>query len=255
LTNPPDPAGVRVEVEARDGALLSGAVGPGEGWYGAALRLLAEHGRQSDVPVAEDLSGAVKRFGCAAEPTIGIRPMVRGDFPDVVRWQRQPHVARWWSSEAPDVAGAERHYGPALDGADPTRMWVVEVNGRSVGFVQDYRIGDHPEYAVLTGRPDAVGLDYAIGEPAWVGRGIGTRMLWVFLRDVVRPHYPEASTFFAAPDHRNAASLRVLGKLGFRQGLWFDEPQPDGRVDTVVGCSLDVCPVLGGPVSGGPARQ
>jgi RimJ/RimL family protein N-acetyltransferase len=126
-------------------------------------------------------------------------------------------------------------------------MWVVEVNGRSVGFVQDYRIGDHPEYAVLTGRPDAVGLDYAIGEPAWVGRGIGTRMLWVYLRDVVRPHYPDVSACFAAPDHRNAASLRVLDKLGFRQGLWFDEPQPDGRVDTVVGCTLDVCHVLGGP--------
>jgi hypothetical protein len=39
----------------------------------------------------------------------------------------------------------------------------------------------------------------------------------------------------------------VLDKLGFRQGLWFDEPQPDGRVDTVVGCTLDVCHVLGRP--------
>ena len=139
-----------------------------------------------------------------------------------------------------DLAAAERHYGPALDGEDPTRLWVLELNGRSVGMLQDYRVGDHPEYALLTAKPDAVGFDYLIGDPSWVGRGIGTRMLWGYLRDVVRPHYPAVTELFAAPDHRNAASLRVLDKLGFTRGLWFDEPQPDGRVDTVVGCTLDV---------------
>ena len=177
--------------------------------------------------------------------TIAFRAMTRADLPHVVRWQQQPHVARWWHHENPDVATAERHYGPAIEGDDPTRLWVVELNGRSVGTVQDYRIGDHPEYALLTAEPEAVGFDYLIGEPAWVGKGIGTRMLWAFLRDVMRPAYPDASRFFAAPDHRNAGSLRVLDKLGFRQGLWFDEPQQDGRVDTVVSCTLDVARIFG----------
>jgi aminoglycoside 6'-N-acetyltransferase len=177
--------------------------------------------------------------------TIAFRPLTRADFADVVRWQGQPYVARWWQDEATDVAAAEAHYGPALDGSDPTRMWVLEANGRSVGLLQDYAIGDHPEWALLTARPEAIGVDYLIGDPTWVGRGIGTRMLWTFLRDVVRPHYPRARGYFAAPDHRNAASLRVLDKLGFSRGLWFDEPQPGGRVDTVVGCSLDVARVLG----------
>src|SRR3954454_8002778 len=131
-------------------------------------------------------------------------------------------------------------------------MWVLEVNGRSVGMLQDYRIGDHPEWAVLTARPDAVGLDYLLGDPAWVGRGVGTRALWAFVRDVVRPGYPDAAALFAPPDHRNAASLRVLDKLGFVRGLWFDEPQRDGGVDTLVGCSLDVRRILGPPVSSSP---
>jgi len=172
------------------------------------------------------------------QPAITIRPMTRADFPDVVRWQAQPHVARWWSHDAPDLAGAEAHYGPALDGDDPTRMWVVEADGRPVGMLQDYRIGDHPEYALLTARPDAVGIDYLVGDVDLVGTGFGTAMLHVFLRDVVRPGYPDATEAFAAPDHRNAASLRVLEKLGFVQGLWFDEPREDGGVDTVVGCTL-----------------
>ena len=70
-------------------------------------------------------------------------------------------------------------------------------------------------------------------------------MLWAFVRDVVVPGYPGARELFAAPDHRNAASLRVLDKLGFTRGLWFDEPRSDGGVDTVVGCTLDVPAVLG----------
>jgi aminoglycoside 6'-N-acetyltransferase len=37
----------------------------------------------------------------------------------------------------------------------------------------------------------------------------------------------------------------VLEKLGFVAGTWFDEPQPDGTVATLVGCTLDVRQVVG----------
>ncbi len=264
------PGSARVDPEAF--RVLPAVRHAGESVYGAALRALREVGLDRAEPWAVDLSTKLGLFACdvpdsydlgqlrsdsrpdlvarmAAVPqaTLGFRPLTRADLGDVVRWVREPHVARWWNDEATDLAAAERHYGPAIDGTDPTRVWVIEVNGRSVGFVQDYLIGDHPEYALLTAQPDAVGFDYAIGERSRVGRGLGTRMLWQFLRDVVRPAYPDARTFFAAPDQRNAGSLRVLEKLGFRQGLWFDEPQGGGRVDTVIGCTLDVRRVLGRP--------
>jgi RimJ/RimL family protein N-acetyltransferase len=230
-------------------ARLSGHVGSGESLLRCARRLLSVDGRwQRLEPWPLDLSAEPAAFVCEASGTdvsVGFRPLTRADFRDVVAWQRQPHVSRWWQDEATDEAAAERHYGPALDGDDPTRLWVLEVAGRSVGMLQDYRVGDHPDYALLTAKPDAAALDYLIGDPAWVGRGLGTRMLWVFVRDVVHPGHPQARELFAAPDHRNAASLRVLDKIGFTRGLWFDEPQPDGRVDTVVGCTLDVPAVLG----------
>lgn len=238
---------VRVRVRLDTGRDVVGPVLPGESLYAAALRLGDEAQVRLGQPDAVDLSGAEKLFDVGGGATIGFRPLSRADLPVVVRWLRQPHVNRWWHDETPNLATAERQYGPAIDGTEPTRVWVAEVNGRSVGFVQEYRIGDHPEYAILTGAPDAIGLDYVVGEPAWVGRGVGTRMLWRLLRDVVWPHRSEATTYFAAPDHRNAASLRVLEKLGFQRGLWFDEPQPDGRVDTVVSCTFDVRRVLGGP--------
>jgi RimJ/RimL family protein N-acetyltransferase len=216
-----------------------------ESWAQAADRLSPGGG-----PVlAVDLSGDPLRFRVDHDHVYSVRPMTPGDFPEVARWINQPHVARWWTDFDPSGPRVEEQvaaqYGPVLRGEEPIRAWIWEVNGRSVGFAQDYRISDHPEFALLSSRPDAVGVDYGIGEPAFVGRGLGTSLVWVYLRDIVWPAYPDTLEFFAAPDHRNAASLRLLAKLGFVEAVWFDVPNARGGVETVVGCSLDVTKVIG----------
>jgi aminoglycoside 6'-N-acetyltransferase len=226
--------------------ILRDQVRPGEAWAEAADRLVPRDLQEHGPVLAADLSGDPLVFRVDHEHVFSVRPMTPGDFADVSRWVNEPHVARWWD-EHRSLEQVTAYYGRAVRGDDPTRMWIWEVNGRSVGFAQDYRISDHPDYALLTSRPDAVGVDYALGEPAFVGRGLGTSLLWVFLRDIVWPAYAGAAEFFAAPDHRNAASLRVLAKLGFREGVWFDEPGVRGGTDTVVGCSLDVAQVIGRP--------
>lgn len=223
------------------------AVRPDEPWVAAAERRAADIGLTGRL-LAVDLSDDPLVFGIDEQHWFACRPMTRGDLRDVSRWVNQPHVVRWWDEQR-SLEQVAAHYGPALAGDDPTRLWVFEANGRSIGFAQDYRIGDHPDYALLTGKPDAVGIDYAIGEPAFVGHGLGTSLLWVLVREVVVPSYDDLREVHAAPDHRNAASLRVLAKLGFQQGTWFDEPhdpeEPGGRVDTVIGCTLDVAEVIG----------
>ncbi|WP_395659384.1 GNAT family N-acetyltransferase [Nocardioides sp.] len=231
---------VHVVVHDR-GRDLAGVVHEDESWAAAARRTVASLHAE---PAPVDLSGAVKQFVVDHDNRVTVRAMGRGDLPDVTRWRQSEHLHRWWASDGePTAERVAAQYGPSIDGTTPTRMWVAEVNGRSVGFLQDYRIGDYPEYAVLGPDPDAIGVDYALCEE-WSGRGFGARVLWEWMLRA-RRRFPAAATFFAAPDHRNAASLRMLAKAGFTEGLWFDEPQEDGSVDTVVGCSLDVARVLG----------
>lgn len=228
---------------------LAGIAGPGEPWAAAAERIgLA-------AAYALDLSGEVKEFSRDPMPLVALRPMVRGDLPLVTRWRQADHVREWFDpAEEPTLESVTARYGPRIDGDEPTTMWVGEANGRSVGLVQDYRVGDHEGLAqVAPVDPDAVGVDYLIGERAWTGRGIATRMLWVWLGTVVA-RYPSAPVAFAAPDHRNGASLRLLAKLGFEEGAWFDEPQRDGSVATLVACTLDLSRVVGRVVGGSTPR-
>lgn len=231
------------EVERVDG----GEVRPGESWLAAARRTAGSSGE----PVPVDLAAHPRRWAVEPDRQVTVRPATRGDLPDLTAWRQSEAVRRWWAADGePTPANVEAQYADALDGREPTLIWVVDVNGRSVGFVQDYRLSDHPEYAVLTPDPDAIGVDYAIGDPAWLRRGLGPRMLWAWMLRM-REVRPAAEHYFAAPDHRNRASLRCLEKVGFVPGLWFDEPQTDGSVATVVGCTLDVAAVLGPVPAGG----
>lgn len=232
---------MRVVVHDR-GHDLAGVVRAGESWAEAARRTCAA---VHALPVPVDLSGGVKQFAIDHERVVSLRAMTHGDLADVARWCATEHVRRWWAVDGePTREAVEATYAPRIDGMTPTRMWVVEVNGRSVGFVQDHRIGDHPDAAVPGPARDAIGVEYAIGDPAWVGRGLGVRLLWAWMLRA-RRRFPDAPTFFAAPDHRNAPSLRILAKAGFAEELRFDEQHRDGSVGTVVGCSLDVRRVLG----------
>lgn len=230
---------VRLAVHDRDHE-FAGIVRAGESWAAAAARTVASTHR---LPEPLDLSGEVKRFVIDHDTVVSLRAMTRGDLGDLARWRQAPHVRRWWPGEQ-SPESVEAKYGPRIDGMSPTRMWVAEVNGRSIGFVQDYRLRDYPDYALLTPDPGAVGVDYAIGEEAWTGSGLGARIVWAWMLRA-RHRFPDVTTYFAAPDHRNGASLRMLAKAGFVAGTWFDEPASEGRASTVVGCTLDVGTVLG----------
>lgn len=235
-----------IVVAGVDGAHHTVALEPGEPWVVAAQRWQASRG-EADPLHPEDLAADPPRFSVSTTWQVSLRPAASGDLRDLVRWRQHEHVQKWWAGEGPATEERIRaQYLPEIMGESATRLWIIEANGRSVGFLQDYLLRDYPDYAVLTPDPGAIGVDYAIGEASWVGRGVGPTALWRWL-EATRVTRPDVSTAFAAPDHRNTASLRMLEKVGFRQGIWFDAPQPDGSMATVVGCDLRFADLWGDP--------
>ena len=190
----------------------------GESVLGAARRALREAGLAGVEPWAVDLSGRVAVLAVEAPAGVPLDhlPHDRGDetvtlavtMPDV-----PPSFREVVASGAPEPPEARAAAG---------RWWAVEVGGRQVGSVQARTEGD------------AVVVDVVAGDPALWVRGSGTRMLWQFLLDVVRPLHPAATTYRAALSRPDGSVLRMLDSLGFEPGPGSD------RI-------LDVRRVLGRP--------
>ena len=92
----------------------------------------------------------------------------------------QPLVAR---RRRPDRGAGDR------DSTDPHRRqrprpgcgWWRSTAGRSASS-RTTGSATTPASPLLTPDPDAIGIDYAIGEPEWVGRGLGARLLWAWMQ-------------------------------------------------------------------------
>src|SRR5215475_10946901 len=78
--------------------------------------------------------------------SISFRPLERSDFRLLQEWLAAPHVAVWWK-ECLDLASVEAKYGPRVDGTEPTHVFVVEQEGRPIGWIQWYLWADYPEHA------------------------------------------------------------------------------------------------------------
>ncbi|MFP5321085.1 MAG: GNAT family N-acetyltransferase [Acidimicrobiia bacterium] len=145
---------------------------------------------------------------------ISFRPLQRSDFPAVAAWFEQPHIARWWH-ESSDLDDIEAKYGPRVDGGDPTRMWIVEIDWEAAGLAQHYRHEDYPDHDEAVGVEHAVGIDYLLAEE-FVGRGLGPVVLGDFAR-LALDGTPGAERCVATPAQANRASWTALERAGFRR--------------------------------------
>ena len=145
---------------------------------------------------------------------LGLRPLSRSDFQSVRRWLAEPHVSRWWDPrQDPDFIEAK--YGPRIDGQEPTEVFIVEIDEEAIGLFQWCPADQYAWWPAELGLTEnAVVVDGLIGEPARVGRGVGSALLEYVLPRLLE-RYPNTTRILGSPDANNAASCRVLEKAGF----------------------------------------
>lgn len=148
---------------------------------------------------------------------IGFRPLVEADFPLMYRWLMTPHVRQWWD---PDVDWTPEEianrYPAEIDPASPTLLYVIQIGQTDAGYIQCYRIADHPEYAeIIDVDEDTAAIDLFIGDVQFLHRGLGPRILTTFLRDILFVHYAVESCLIC-PAVTNTSAIRAYEKAGFR---------------------------------------
>ncbi|HEY7719503.1 MAG TPA: GNAT family N-acetyltransferase [Pedococcus sp.] len=164
---------------------------------------------------------------------MGFRRVVRADFPLLARWLATEPVRRWWCHEWTPEA-VERDFGPSADGLEPNEDWLALVDGEPVGLVQRSRVADYAENlrdftSLVEVPPGAVTLDYLLGDPHRLGRGIGSAMIRAMVERTWRD-LPDAPAVLVAVVAANTASWRALEKAGFRRVASGDLP-PDNPLD------------------------
>lgn len=136
--------------------------------------------------------------------------MSRADFGEAQRWFDAAHVRAFWT----DRRSVDEKYGPRVEGDSPFSVWIVEVDGVPAGVVQSCPARQYAWWPSELGLDDAIVVDGLVGEPALVGRGVGTLALARLIERVLAED-PSASGVAAATEADNAASCRVLEKAGF----------------------------------------
>ena len=163
---------------------------------------------------------------------VGFRPLRTDDLRTLHEWLQRPHVRNWWT-ERRTYDQVVEHYLPAIEGREPTDLYLILLDEQPGGFIQTYLVSAYPEYQKLVGvEDDVAGVDLFLADPALTGRGLGSQALAQFVNDVV---FSTATTraCIADPDAENTASLRAFERAGFTRVRDFVDPS-DGRLHTLM---------------------
>ena len=159
--------------------------------------------------------------------TITFRRVEARDVSDLHRWRNEPHVMQWWYEDddsEPTLDVVAKNYGPDHD--DKEHRYIIELDGRSIGYIQMYLLSDWPDYAALI-QEQGAGIDLFIGEPDLVNKGIGTEVINRFVEYVV---FADASITQCVidPEIKNAAAIRAYTKAGFTPVRTVEVPNTPG---------------------------
>ena len=164
------------------------------------------------------------------EGGITFRQVTRADFALLGTWLAEPYVARWWNHEVTPEA-VERDFGASVDGTEPNEDHLALLDGVPFGLIQYSRYADYAaELAQVVTVPEgAVSIDYLIGVPALIGRGLGVRMISVFC-DRIWQVDPAAACVIVPVVSANPASWKTLLRCGFRL-IAHGDLEPDNPID------------------------
>ena len=139
-----------------------------------------------------------------------LRPAGPGDLELLRRWDEKPHVI------AAGVDGEEWNWADELGRTPEWReQLIAELDGRPVGYLQI--IDPALEEDHYWGRdcpPNLRAVDIWIGEERDLGRGHGSRMMWLALEKCFAAPHVEA--VLADPLRSNARARRFYERMGFR---------------------------------------
>lgn len=146
-------------------------------------------------------------------------------FPLLLKWFKEPRVKKWWDKETNySIESVHDKYisyalGYKLDNNFRKLIYpyIINIDGHLIGYIQFYDFYDFPrEYdIILENLPSSLAaLDLFIGEPEFINKGFGTKILDLFTKNYV---FSKFSYCFVDPEKENLAAIKAYQKVGFKK--------------------------------------
>ncbi|MBI5273772.1 MAG: GNAT family N-acetyltransferase [Chlamydiales bacterium] len=158
---------------------------------------------------------------------ISFIPIRKDHFPLLAKWLKETHVHEWWSERKTySIHDIENKYSSYTEGykmedgtKKPIHAFIITYADHPIGYIQYYNAFDFPRdfniHAIWDDPQQSLaGIDFFIGDTAYLGKGIGTKVLKLFLKEYVFEH------FFAAlsdPKKANVKAIKAYEQAGFKQ--------------------------------------
>jgi len=152
-----------------------------------------------------------------AVPEVEFRALEEGDFPLLARWLAEPQVRRFYQKTPVTLDEIAREYGPAVHCEEPTLCHLALSADTPFAYLQCYRNADYPDWAATIGAEDGVSIDFYIGDPAFLHRGLGRAALLGYLRRVAFARYADERRAYIGHELTNGTALRCSEAAGFRR--------------------------------------
>jgi RimJ/RimL family protein N-acetyltransferase len=141
------------------------------------------------------------------------RPLNEDHIPMLRKWLKEPHVAEFWQEPEDETEFKQKYLGKLQE--RNVRPYIFYFQGKPIGYIQDY------EAALVGGgwwpqaKPGTFGVDQFIGEPNFVNKGLGTKIIHQFVAKLFES--PNVIEIITDPDPKNGRAIRAYEKVGFKK--------------------------------------
>ncbi|MEM7215976.1 MAG: GNAT family N-acetyltransferase [Pseudomonadota bacterium] len=147
---------------------------------------------------------------------INVRPLEIYDLSMLHRWMNEPHLRPFYMWDDISLETVNAKFTPRIHGEEDCFCLLAEECGRPYGYLQWYFNRTNPQYGVGTlGYLDGVSFDYFVGDPAFLGRQLGTEMLGSAVDHVIGLVDESDREFFLIHANKNVTAIRCSERAGF----------------------------------------
>jgi RimJ/RimL family protein N-acetyltransferase len=143
----------------------------------------------------------------------------------IFQWLLEPHMVEFWDN-------SQEHKDDIINFMDGRKVpsnyfcgtflyWVCYIDDTPFAFLlSDIIRPDQDDLSALqrahmSKSGTTVGIDFGIGNPEFLGKGLAAPTLRTFMEFYSAHVDPKTDTFFIDPDHKNLRAIHVYEKAGF----------------------------------------